>query len=228
MVNVLFAAAANAQTPTNFPGFTVTTYDRAAVAPGAIFLSVTDPATNGAYYSMILTNDATPLWYQQASNAVYDFKLLPDGDLHYGGLFHSYSYTDGGEVTHELLDEGNLPAGVVAAGNGYVADCHDFQMLPNGHVLLIGYYKTRMNLSQFVPGAYPNALVAGAVIQELDAQQNVVFQWRTWDHFTFDSYYGPYGYVTNPIARNPVIDGFHLTSVFMDTDGNLLVSNSTA
>lgn len=225
MVNALFAISVEAQVPANFPGFTVTTYNTNAVAPGAIFMSVTDPGTNGAFYMMVLTNDATPLWYQPATNDVYDFKPLSDGYLHYGGLFHTYSYTGGGDVFHDLLDENQNPAGTVPAGNGYLADCHDFQLLPNGHVLLIGYYRTRMNLSQFVPGAYPNALVAGAVIQELDANQNVVFQWRTWDHFTINSYYGPYGYATNPIALNPVIDGFHLNSVFMDTDGNLLVSN---
>jgi len=225
MASALFAPAAKAQVPANFPGFTVTTYNSNAVAPGSIFLSVTDPGTNGAFYMMVLTNDASALWYQAATNEVYDFKPLTDGYLHYGELFHTYSYTGGGDVTHNLLDNNDNPAGTVTAGNGYVADCHDFQLLPNGHVLLIGYYKTRMNLSLLVPGAYPNALLAGAVIQELDDQQNVVFQWRTWDHFTVNSYYGPYGYATNALALNPVIDGFHLNSVFMDTDGNLLVSN---
>jgi hypothetical protein len=225
LILALANGVARAQLPPNFPGFTVTTYDSNAVAPGSIFLSVTDPGTNGAFYMMVLTNDATPLWFQAATNEVYDFKPVSDGYLHYGELFHTYSYTGGGDVIHQLLDENQNPAGTVAAGNGYVADCHDFQLLPNGHVLLIGYYRTRMDLSQLVPGAYPNALVAGAVIQELDAQQNVVFQWRTWDHFTINSYYGPYGYASNPIALNPVIDGFHLNSVFMDTDGNLLVSN---
>ena len=216
---------ANAQLPAHFPGFTVTTYSNNAVAPGSIFMSVTDPGTNAAFYMMILTNDGTALWYQAATNEIYDFKPLPDGELHYGELFHTYSYTGGGDVFHDLLDDNYNPAGSIPAGNGYLADCHEFQRLPNGHVLLLGYYKTQMNLSQLVPGAYPNALLAGAVIQELDDNQNVVFQWRTWDHFTVNSYYGPYGYATNPIALNPVIDGFHLNSLFLDTDGNLLVSN---
>jgi hypothetical protein len=224
MVCALFATGVEAL-PANFPGFTVTTYNSNAVAPGSIFLSVTDPSTNGALYMMILTNDATPLWYQATTNGIWDFKPLPDGELHYGELFHTYSYTGGGDVIHQLLDENQNPAGSIAAGNGYLADCHEFQRLPNGHVLLIGYYKTLMNLNQLIPGAYPNAQVAGAVIQELDGNQNVVWQWRTWDHFTVNSYYGPYGYATNPIALNPVIDGFHLNSVVLDTDGNLLVSN---
>jgi len=221
----ILATTARAQLPANFPGFTVTTYNSNAVAPGAIYMSVTDPGTNGAFYMMVLTNDGSALWYQAATNDVYDFKPLPDGYLHYGQMFHTYSYTGGGDVYHNLLDGNNQPAGAIAAGNGYLADCHDFQWLPNGHVLLISYYKTLMNLSSYVPAAYPNALLAGAVIQELDDQQNVVWQWRTWDHFTINSYYGPYGYATNAASLNPVIDGFHLNSVFMDTDGNLLVSN---
>ena len=79
MVAVVLAIAgmrANAQLPANFPGFTVTTCNSNAVAPGSIFISVTDPGSNGAFYMMILTNDATPLWYQAATNDIFDFKPL--------------------------------------------------------------------------------------------------------------------------------------------------------
>jgi hypothetical protein len=41
MVGALFATGVEAQVPANFPGFTVTTYNSNAVAPGSIFLSVT-------------------------------------------------------------------------------------------------------------------------------------------------------------------------------------------
>ena len=120
----LFTAVTEAQVPTNFPGFTVTAYNSNAVAPGSIFMSVTDPGTNGAFYMMILTNDGTPLWYQAATNEIYDFKPLPDGELHYGELFHTYSYTGGGDVFHDLLDDNYNPAGSIEAANGYLADCH--------------------------------------------------------------------------------------------------------
>ena len=67
MVGALFATGVEAQ-PANFPGFTVTTYNSNAVAPGSIFLSVTDAGTNGAYYMMILTNNGAALWCQAATN----------------------------------------------------------------------------------------------------------------------------------------------------------------
>ena len=117
-----------------------------------------------------------------------------------------------------------IPRNPSTAGNGYVADSHDFQLLPNGHVLLDGYYLTQMDVSKYVAGGYPNALVAGCIIQELDQQRNVVFQWRSWDHFTVPTYFPPTAF-TNPAAKNPVIDALHINTVVMDTDGNLLVSN---
>jgi len=41
-IGTLFATVTWGQ-PANFPGFTVTTYNRNAVAPGSIFLSGNDP-----------------------------------------------------------------------------------------------------------------------------------------------------------------------------------------
>ena len=215
---------ANAQLPPDFPGLTVTTCDTNAVGDGYIFLEVTDSSTNGAYYLMILKNDGTPVWYQNVTNNNYDFKVLPNGYLHYANIYHTHSWTGGGDCTHEILDDSYGHRETIGASNGYVADAHDFQLLPNGHVLVNGYYLTQMDVSQSVAGGYPNALVAGAVIQELDADRNVVFQWRSWDHFTIPTYFPPTAY-TNSAAKNPVIDAFHLNNVIMDDDGNLLVSN---
>ena len=218
------ATCANAQLPPDFPGLTVTTRDTNAVGNGYIFLEVTDSSTNGGYYLMMLNNDGSPVWYQRVTNYTYDFKTLPNGYLHYADIYHTHSWTDGGDCTHEILDDSYNPEETITAGNGYVADSHDFQLLPNGHVLLQGYYVTQMDLSKYVLGGYPNALVGGCIIQELDQQRNVVFQWRSWDHFTFATYFPPTAF-TNSAATNPVIDAFHIDTVIMDTDGNLLISN---
>ena len=60
-------------------------------------------------------------------------------------------------------------------GNGYIADSHEFQLLPNGNVMMLTYDLQSVDMSQVVPGGHPGALVAGSVIQELDADKNVVF-----------------------------------------------------
>lgn len=213
-----------AQLPPDFPGLTVTTCDTNAVGDGYLFLEVTDSSTNGNYYVMILQNDGTPVWSQNVTNQNYDFKVLPNGYLHYADIYYPYPWTGGGNCTHEVLDDNYNYEEAITAGNGYVADSHDFQLLPNGHVLLEGYYLTRMDASKYVAGGYPNALVGGAIIQELDEQRNVVFQWRSWDHFTIPTYFPPTAF-TNSAAKQPIIDAMHINAVVMDTDGNLLVSN---
>lgn len=215
---------ARAQLPPDFPGLRVTAYDPSAVGAGFVFLEMTDASADATRYVMMLDNDGTPVWSQVASNSTYDFKVLPNGWLHWADLYHTHSWTGGGDCTHRLLADDYSFAETISAGNGYVADGHDFQLLPNGHVLLLGYYKTRMDVSRYVVGGYPNALLAGAVLQELDGQRNVVFQWRSWDHFTIPSYFPPTAY-TNSAAKNPVIDAFHLNTVVLDDDGHLLVSN---
>ena len=215
---------ANADLPPDFPSLTVTTCDTNAVGEGYIFLEVTDSSTNGGYYVMMLDNSGSPVWYQSVTNYTYDFRPLPNGYLHYANIYHTHSWTGGGDCIHEILDDGYNPEEAITAGNGYVADSHDIQMLPNGHVLLEGYYLTQMDVSKYVVGGYPNALVAGCIIQELDQQRNVVLQWRSWDHFTIPTYFPPTAF-TNPAAKNPVIDALHINGVVMDTDGNLLVSN---
>lgn len=227
MATVLVFAGlkAAAQLPPDFPNLTITACDTNAVGDGYLFAEVTDTTPNGGYYVMILKNDGTPVWYQNVATNNYDFKLLPSGLLHYAPFLHTHSWTGGGDCTHQILDDNYNPAETITAGNGYVADAHDFQLLPNGHVLLQGYYRTQMDVSKYVAGGYPNAMLAGAVIQELDAQRNVVFQWRSWDHFTLLGYYGPYLTVNPATGKNPVIDAFHLNTVILDADGNLLVSN---
>ena len=94
-------------------------------------------------------------------------------------------------------------------------------MLPNGNVLVLSYYDTQMDLSQFIPGGWPSALVSGALIQELNSHRHVVWQWRAWDHYAFN----PARLVPLISPLNPVQIAFHINTVTMDTDGNLLISN---
>jgi hypothetical protein len=208
--------SAHSQVPTNFPSLTVTTNYPSAVADGYVFLANNLTPTNVGYYVTMVTNDGSPIWYKALTNAGWDFKVLPNGYLHYAQQIRALTYTGGGDVTHEILDENFNSVESIHGGNGYAAEAHDFQMLPNGNVLQIGYYLSEVDMSQVVPNGNPAAQVSGAVIQELDAQRTVVFQWRSWDYYPFTSQW------VN--ATNAVISAFHINCVFQDTDGHLMLS----
>ncbi len=221
---VLAGCAANAQLPANFPAMTVTALDTNSVANGYVFLAIGVPVTNSGFYVMVLKNDGTPVWYQQVTNEIYDFKLLPNGYLHFAEFIRPHSWVGGGDAIHYVLDNNYNVHESIAGANGYVPESHDFSLLPNGHVLLHNYYRTQVDMSGLVAGGYPNALISAAAIQELDAQRNVVWQWRTWDHFTLNGYLAPF-FSTDTTLVNPTINEFHVNTDFLDDDGNLLISN---
>src|SRR5690242_3416125 len=116
----LACVSARAQLPPNFPTLTVTTNFPAAVADGYIFQGVNLAPAGVGYYAMIVTNDGTPIWYKELTNACYDFKVLPNGDLHYAQQIRALTYTGGGDVIHQILDEHYSPVESIQAGNGYV------------------------------------------------------------------------------------------------------------
>ena len=209
--------------PADFPAMTAHIYDANAIAPGYVFLAVALNVEGIGHYLMILENDGTPVWYRKVGHdEIYNFGVMPNGLLHYAPFLAAHSYAGGGDVLHTLLDEDFNLVEEVRPGNGYVAEGHDFQLLPNGHVLLFGYYLNPVDMSKIVPGASPKALVSGGVVQELDAQRNVVFQWRTWDHYGFEDFFG--SLTTDARAKDAMINTFHLNAVWLDDDGHVIIS----
>ena len=176
-----------ADLPPDWPGIMVTTYETNKVADGYIFLAVASVTPGVGTYLMILNNDGTPVWYEENTNTheIYDFKVQPNGYLSYAPFIEEHSWTGGGDVYHEIRDESYNVVETVTGKNGYVGEGHDFQVLPNGHILQFGYYMSEVDMSQLIAGGNPAAWVAGGIIQELDAQRNVVWQWRSWDHYPF-------------------------------------------
>jgi hypothetical protein len=102
-------------------------------------------------------------------------------------------------------------------GNGYIADNHDFMVMPNGHALLFAYDPQPIDMSLIVPGGHPGATVAASIVQELDLSGNVVFQWRAWDYIPITDSYAN--------LRRSRIDYTHINAIDMDADGNILISS---
>lgn len=106
-------------------------------------------------------------------------------------------------------------------GNGYTTDVHELVLLPDGHALLMAYDPQPVAMDTVVAGGKPNATVIGLIIQELDEQKNVVFQWRSWDHFAITDA------VVSPLATltGAIVDYVHGNSIERTPDGNLIISS---
>jgi hypothetical protein len=212
------ASAQGGGLPVNFPIITTHIYDSNAIGEGYIYLTVASQVKGIGFYLMIVDNDGIPVWYKELpDDYAYDFKLQPSGLPTYAQLLNHHSYADGGDALHIVMDKDFAEIDSFQMGNGYITGPYDFQWLPNGHALLFGYYMTQADLSNLVPGGYPNALVSGDVVQELDADRNVVFQWRTWDHYNFEDY----SWSTESVG--PIINEFHLNSINVDIDGHIII-----
>jgi len=210
----------NKKTEGAIPELTVNVYDSSAVGEGDVFLAVASETEGIGYYLMVVNNDGTIKYSKElVDDYAYDFKVQPNGLLTYAQFLSHHDYTGGGNCIHMVMDQSLTIVDSFQMGNGYIAEAHDFQMLPNGHVLLFGYYLTEFDMTKVSEGAYPNALVSGGVVQELDVDKNVIFQWRSWDHFDYESY--PFS--SRRINRS-TISAFHLNTIVQDTDGHIIIA----
>ena len=101
--------------------------------------------------------------------------------------------------------------------NGYIIDEHDFRILPNGNYFLFAYDPQPFDMSEISEIGNPDAIVEGFVIQEFDYDDNLILQWRSWDYL-------------NPLDNEEMnqsqqfLTPFHINSLDVDTDGNILIS----
>jgi hypothetical protein len=106
-----------------------------------------------------------------------------------------------------------------ACGNGYTTGFHDLQILSNDHYLVMSYDAQTVRMDTIVAGGDTAANVIGLIIQELDQNDYVVFQWRSWDHFQITDA------SENIDLTAHTIDYVHGNSIEMDHDGNLIISS---
>jgi hypothetical protein len=163
----------------------------------------------GSPYLLILDNDGTPRFYRKMPAPARDFKVQPTGLL-------TYHVTALG--THFAMDSTYTVVDTFRCKHGYGTDEHELQILENGHVLMIALDWQRVDMSTIVAGGNPNANVLGNHVQELDTGGNVVFEWRSWDHFEITD-------ATEVELKAQTIDYVHMNAIDVDEDGNILISS---
>ena len=193
--------------PADFPEYKISTSTTGA-SDGYIFYSNWNVGGN-VNYLLILKDSGEPVFYQRLGGGLsgLDFKKQPNGWL---------TYFSPGQNCFVALDSSYQIMNIYRMGNDYLADVHDLQILPNNHVLLMAYVSQNIDMTPY--GGQLNATIVELVIQELDSRNNVVFEWRSWDHFFYtDS-------VVDLTSTRP-IDYIHGNALELDTDGNILLSS---
>jgi hypothetical protein len=196
--------------PQDIPHYTVskTSPD---TGEGDIFLApfYWGQSTVGSYL-LILDNQGHIVYYQSVANqySAFGFKVLSNGDL---------TYFDQKDAANVVMNNHYQVIGTYPAENGYTGDLHDFLITPDGYVFLMAYDTETIDMSKYVQGGKTNAAVTGLIIQELDPSKNVIFEWRSWDHFAFtDSSWD---------LTAQQVDLVHGNGLALTKDGNLLLSS---
>ena len=196
--------------PEDFPNIEVDSLNNPS--PGYIFLApfVNNFNYTGDCYIIITDNYGVPIFYRQFPGILFDFKKQITGVLTY---FCS--------PAESFLVMNNLYNVIdsISIKNGYGNDPHELLILENNHSLMIGTDWQQVRMDTIVPGGDPNATVIGIIVQEQDENKNVVFQWKSWDHFQITD-------ATYDIdLTDSVIDYVHSNAIEVDSDGNLLLSS---
>jgi hypothetical protein len=135
------------------------------------------------------------------------FRVLEDGNL---AFFSSLSWV--------VMDRTMNVIDVVTATSEYATDFHTFSVSPEGHYLLVGREFVTVDMSQKVEGGKTYARVLNIIIQELDRQKNLVFQWNAYEHIDVLST------TEDQSLTLSEIDPYHINTAKYDYDGNIIAN----
>ncbi|MDQ4062886.1 MAG: arylsulfotransferase family protein, partial [Actinomycetota bacterium] len=195
-------------------------------APGYVFVAPKNgpqehsPAQDGA---MIVDNSGQPVWFRPLQNEdkdTFDFKVQT-----YRGepvlTFWEGAHTGFGLGEYVILDRSYREVRRVRAGNGYRGDHHEFLITPQDTALLTIYALTPADLSSV--GGPKDGVVLDGIVQEVDIESGeVLFEWHSLDHVGLEE-----SYTKAPKNPKSLFDYFHINSIEVDDDSNLLVSSRT-
>jgi Arylsulfotransferase (ASST) len=169
---------------------------------------------------MIVDGDGALVWFQPlpGNQQAFDFRVQSYRGEPVLTWWQGRMQTYRGSGVGRIVDTSYQPVATVRAANGYDLDAHDIQLTPAGTALVISYVPVAWDLSEL--GGRRDAVVEDNVVQEIDIETGELrFEWHALGTIGLGESYRP-----APEKREQMHDPFHLNSVALDSDGNLLVS----
>ena len=193
--------------PGDFPRIKITMNNQPDPSP--IFLD--NRGGGGHPYNVIFDNSGSPIWYARMPDERRDMKVQKNGVLTMLARDNA-NHFNGFDTNYHLIK-------TYWADNGYGVDEHELQVLPDGHYFLIGLRGETVDMTRFIPNGNPSAGVTEQIIQEFTANDELIFQWRSWDHFDVRDQ-AQFIDITGGGFDFP-----HINAMDVDTDGNILISS---
>lgn len=191
--------------PADFPNFHVAARESTA-SKDPIYLSA---RSRGSYYVVKLDNNAVPLFYRKTEQLSFDFKKHATGELSYAEFVPGTTRAE-----HIVLDDTYNEVDRVTTVGLVDTDEHEFVIQPNGNYIVIAYEPMVRDLTEF--GLGPDEHIRDGIWQELSRDHEVLFQWNSWSHMRFDE---------TVYLEKDSRDYAHMNSLFVDDDGNWIVSS---
>lgn len=182
----------------------VTILESNGPSQGNFFINLASDGQTG-----ILNFDASVVeWSFDSGLKGQDFKVNRNGNLTYFDRINN-TWVEMNEFAEEFAVHEML--------NGYSCDNHDFQILGDGRKFMFAYDQQIIDMSEYVPGGNANAEVEGFVIQELDENDDLILEWRSWDFLL------PTDNELLDLTGDD-LNLFHINSLEIDTDENIFIS----
>lgn len=188
--------------------------DAAPTSEGDIFVAPQyGPVENGP---MILDSSGNLVWFDPypigRNELVTDFREQELNNQPVLTWFEGTTADGTGEGDGVIMNDEYQRIATVKAGNGLLMDLHEFLVTNSGDAYIVAVAPVEL------PGR--SRPVLNSIVQEIDIKTGLVlFQWDALDHIPLTD-----SYEYAPSTSGQVLDPYHLNSVSLDANGNLVIS----
>jgi len=193
----------------------VNIYTNTNPAPGEIFFhrNLGGAGTFAGKGYGIMESNGDSVFYRASTYYGANFHINFNGYL---TLYESYPGVDSQVI---VLDSNYNLIDSIHCKNGLTSSQHEHIFFPDGTKWFTCYdWQQGWNLQPY--GGIDGATVNVCWIQELDANENVIFQWRSDQHFSVTDATTD---ILSTIGQN-TYDPWHMNAMYVDGDGKLIVS----
>lgn len=160
---------------------------------------------------VIIDNTGKVVWYLQSNNGVLNtFQAQGHGTYTLMGLV-----APPGDPQYLVLNELGEQVDSLKCLGGYYTRFHEVRITAQGDKWLVCDQTRTMDLSAI--GGFANAQVTSNLIQHLDANNQLLFQWDCLDHMQITD-------LDSLDRSGPAVNFCHVTAFDFDYDGNILMS----